>query len=402
MEFEQKRWRYMLAAMLLALFSGIGYACSVFQTPLMNVFDWQLKAVSLTFTVQVLTSTISPVFLGKFQKITGVGNYLRMGIAVYAAGLFATRFTSSIGYFYLVFGVAVGIGLGMLYPCLMAYSTSLFPDETGMASGLLACSYGCGAVLWAPTATFLTKQYGVLVVFAILAALFAAVMFPTSFFIKPVPAEFKPKPEREKKIKISRASAVDYTWKEMLKNSGFYILVVALTLGAASGLMITGHAANILQEMLDFTMERAALMVGMISVFNALGRLVFGTLSDRVGRYHMMMFLFAVIGCAMLLLTQSGGVVFVVSLLAISAGYGGFTSMISPVCADNFGLKNLAVNYSFFYISYGLAGLIGPQLASGIKTSSGGYNLAFLTVAGMSAVGFLLILFLKVRKSRNK
>lgn len=388
----------MLAAMLLALFSGIGYAWSVFQGPLMDNFGWQLRAISLTFTIQVLVSTISPIFLGRLQKKLGVANYLRIGILVYTLGLLATMFTSSLGYLYIIFGVVVGVGLGMLYPCLMAYSTSLFPDKTGMASGLLACSYGCGAVLWAPFATFLMKSYGVLAVYGILAALFAVVMLPTSFLIKAVPADFKPAPARQKAKRT--VAARDYTWKEMLRSASFYILVLALTLGATSGLMITGHAANIMKEGLGYTAEMAALFVGLISVFNAMGRLVFGSLSDKIGRLPMMMVLFLVIGAAMLLLTVANGGLFVACLLAIGAGYGGFTSMISPVCADTFGLKNLAVNYTFFYVSYGLAGVIGPQLASGIKQASGGYSLAFLTVACMSAAGFVLILILQLKKPR--
>ncbi|MFP3154729.1 OFA family MFS transporter [Lachnospiraceae bacterium ZAX-1] len=399
MNFEKKRIKCLLAAMLLGLCTGIGYAWSVFQTPLMKNFEWQLSAISLTFTIQVLISTISPVFLGKFQKKIGVANYLRIGIIVYALGLLATRFTSSIGYLYVIYGLVVGAGMGMLYPTLVAYSTSLFPEKTGMAAGILACAYGSGAVVWAPLATLLMRQFSVLEVFSFLAVLFVVVMFPVSFLIKEPPAGFHPKPQKEKKEKSSTAPTVDFVWKEMLKTPKFYILVISLTLGATSGLMITGHASNIMQEVLSFTPETAALLVGLISIFNAAGRLIYGAVSDRIGRYNMMMILFAVIGCAMLLLTQSGGVVFMVALLAISSSYGGFTAMISPVCADNFGLKNLAVNYTFFYISYGLAGVIGPQLASIIKTASGGYNNAFLTVAGMSVGGFLLVLSLKLKKA---
>ena len=79
--------------------------------------------------------------------------------------------------------------------------------------------------------------------------------------------------------------------------------------------------------------------------------------------------------------------------------------MFSPVCADNFGMKNLAVNYTFLYVAYGLAGLIGPQLAAFTKTSSGGYSMAFMTVAGMSCVGLLLVILLKANHAsmnRNK
>lgn len=398
MNFEQKRWRCMAAAMVLAVFSGIGYTWSIFQKPLMDNFQWELNAVSLTYTIQILISTIMPLFLGKFQKTLGIGNYLRTGIVIYVSGLIASMFIGSIGSLYMIYGVVVGIGIAMLYPSLMAYSTGLFPDKPGMASGLLAGAYGSGAIFWAPIATAIMKHYSVLRAFGILAALFAIVMLPTSLLIKTIPADFSPQAKQVKKTKAGTITVQDYTWKEMIKTHRYYILVIVLTLGAASGLMITGHASTMLQETLGFTAEKAAVFVGLISIFNALGRLIFGTSSDRFGRYPVMMFLFVVIGGSMIVLTQARSMVFVAGLLAISACYGGFASMFSPVCADNFGLKNLAVNYGFLYIAYGLAGAVGPQLAATAKTISGGYNLAFLTVAGMSAAGFLLILFLKTRK----
>ncbi|MBG0765269.1 MAG: hypothetical protein H0S78_10425, partial [Tissierellales bacterium] len=89
MDFKNKRKIYMIAAMILALCSGIGYAWSVFQKPLMENFDWALKTISITFTLQVMISTIAPVFLGRFQKIWGVKKYLRVGMAVYIIGLVA-------------------------------------------------------------------------------------------------------------------------------------------------------------------------------------------------------------------------------------------------------------------------------------------------------------------------
>lgn len=396
MEFKQIRWRCMITAMILGLFSGIGYAWSVFQGPLIQLFGWDLKTISLTFTIQVLTSTISPVFLGKYQKKIGVANYLRVGIAVYTVGLFATRFTPAITYLYLIFGVTVGIGLGMLYPCLVAYATSLFPDKTGLASGLMAGAYGFGAVLWAPTATVFIVKYGVLTVFAILAVVFAVVMFPLSFLIREVPEEFRQSSGGMKKAAVQTAAVVDYTWREMLKSSRYYILLIILTLGASAGLMVTGHASGILQESLGYTAERAAVFVGLLSVSNTLGRLLLGPLSDRVGRYPTMMFQFAMVGISMVVLTTAPGPLFIAALMLNSACYGGFTAMIAPVCADNFGLKYHAVNYTFLYMAYGFAGVIGPQLAAAIKAASGGYIYAFLTVAVMSVAGFLLVLLLKL------
>lgn len=394
------RWRCMIAAMILALFSGIGYAWSVFQGPLIGIFNWDLRTISLTFTIQVLTSTISPIFLGKYQKKLGVANYLRLGISVYAAGLFATRFTPGITYLYLIFGIVVGVGIGMLYPCLVAYGASLFPEKTGFASGLMAGAYGFGAVLWAPTATQLMRTYNVLTVFSILAVLFAVVMIPLSFLIREVPEKYKQvKKETRQASSKNRPSAVDYTWKEMLKSYRYYILVIVLTLGASAGLMITGHASGILQQTLGYTAETAAMFVGVLSISNTMGRLILGPISDRTGRYNTMMFQFAMVGLSMFLLSKTTGVIFLTALLMTSACYGGFTAMISPVCADNFGLKYHAVNYTFLYVAYGFAGVIGPQLAAGIKAASGGYTYAFMAVAVMSAAGFLLVFFLNWKGS---
>ncbi|MBR0597768.1 OFA family MFS transporter [Sinanaerobacter chloroacetimidivorans] len=402
MSFEQKRWQHMIAAMVLALCAGIGYTWSVFQKPLMEHFEWGIQTISLTFTIQVLVSTMAPVFLGKYQKTLGVKKYLRIGIAIYVIGLTATMFTSSIGYLYLIYGVVVGTGISMLYPCLMAYSGRLFPDKTGMAAGLLACAYGGGSIIWAPLAANFIGKQGVLPVFGLFAAIFVIVMIPFSFLIKDVPEDFRPEPKKKVKEGKTITASKDYTWREMLKTSRYYVIVIALTLGATAGLMIMGHASTILQEVQNFTPERAAFLIGIISIFNAFGRLTFGFVSDRLGRYTVMMLLFAMIVASMILLTISGGIVFVVALFAISACYGGFTSMFSPICADNFGIKNLAVNYSFLYVAYGFAGVIGPQLAARTKALGNGYNIAFMTVAVLSLVGFGLTLYLKISSDRGK
>lgn len=390
----------MIAAMIMALCAGIGYTWSVFQKPLMEHFEWTLQTISLTFTIQILVSTLAPVFLGKYQKTLGVKNYLRIGVSIYVVGLIATMFTNSIGYLYIIYGVVVGTGISMLYPCLMTYSGKLFPDKTGMAAGLLACSYGGGSIIWAPLAANFIGTHGALPVFGLFAAIFGVIMIPASFFIKEVPEDFRPEIST-KKNGVKTVAAKDYTWKEMLKTSRYYIIVVALTLGATAGLMIMGHASTILQEVQNFTPEKAAVIIGVISIFNALGRLSFGFISDRLGRYPVMMLLFAIIGGCMLLLTRAEGTVFVIALFAISACYGGFTSMFSPICADNFGIKNLAMNYSFLYVAYGFAGVIGPQLAARTKEMGDGYNLAFMTVAVLSLIGFALTMSLKLSTSKG-
>ncbi len=402
MDFERKRWGYMIAAMIIAICSGIGYTWSVFQKPLMSNFGWSIQAISLTFTIQILVSTMAPVFIGKYQKTLGVKRYILIGALIYTIGLAATMLTSSLWYLYIVYGVVVGFGISMLYPCLMAYGGKLFPEKTGMAAGLIACAYGGGSIIWAPLGANFIEQYGVHFVFILFACIFAVVMIPCSFFLKEVPDNFIPVNSQKKDKAMNLRIARDYSWREMVKTTRYYILVIMLTLGATAGLMIMGHASSILQEMQNYAAERASFIVGIISIFNALGRICFGSASDRFGRYQVMMLLFLLIGGSMIVLTASGGVMFVAALCTIGACYGGFASMFSPVCADNFGIKNLAVNYGFLYIAYGFAGVIGPQLAAAAKLMGNGYSLAFTIVAVLSAVGLLLNLYMaKTMKNYN-
>ncbi len=401
MEFKKKRWLYLAAAMVLALCSGIGYTWSVFQKPLMDNFDWALKTISLTFTIQVMVSTLFPIVIGGLQKKIGTKNYIRLGIAIYTLGLVATMFTPSIGYLYIVFGVIVGIGISILYPCLIAYSTSLFPDKTGMASGMLACAYGAGAILWAPTATFIMGKYGILNVFGFFGVLFAVVMIPVSFVIKNIPEGYTVVTSNASKASGSQYEAKDYTWREMIRTPRYYLLVLTLTLGATAGLMIMAHLSGILQESQHMTAEKAALLLGLTSIFNASGRFLFGFISDKMGRYNVMILLFGILCGSMVLLTKASGLLFVAGILAIGSCYGGFTSMFSPICADNFGMKNLSVNYAFLYIAYGFGGFVGPQLAARVKTASGGYEAAFMIVAAMCIAGIGLSVYMKNQVERN-
>ncbi|MCM8711248.1 OFA family MFS transporter [Clostridium sp. SYSU_GA19001] len=398
MKFENKRWIYLIAAMVIAVCAGIGYSWSVFQKPLIKMFGWSTGRTSLTFTIQVFVSTMSPMFIGKLQEKITTKYYIMIGAVLYGGGLILTGFVNSLIYLYIIFGVIVGLGIGMLYPCLMAYGVKLFPDKRGLVSGLLAGSYGAGSVIWAPTAARIMQNHSVLTVYKIFGVLFFIAIIILAVFLGEVPKNFRPEIKKTNAV----STVEDKTWKEMIKTKEFYLIVALLTMGTTSGLMIMGHASSILQEMQGFSPEKAAVLIGIISVFNACGRLAWGTLSDKAGRYKTMIIMFMLVGLSMIILSTAGGSLFIAALFVVGACYGGFAAMIAPVAADNFGIKNLSVNYGFLYIAYGFAGILGPQLAATAKDMGEGYGIAFITVAVFSAIGILLCLYLLMSKQKKK
>lgn len=406
MEYSAKRWFQLAAALVVSLCAGIGYTWSVFQSSLIERFGWDIKVTSLIFTFQVAVSTTTPLFVGRFQSKLGTRNYLLLGAVVYGLSLVASGFSTQLWLFVLVFGVGAGLGIGMVYPCLMGYGVRIFPDKPGLASGLVAGSYGAGAVLWAPAAVALAKAYGIMNVYKILGVAFAAVMVALSFAVSEPPAGFAPArkagPARRggaSKGGAPNGGAPDMDWRQMVRTGKFYLILAVFALGTASGLMIMGHASSMLRGTLGIAAAEAAVIVGLVSACNALGRVAWGAASDRLGRLPVVVALFVVVGLSMLALSAAGGAAFVAALLAVGFCYGGFAALIAPVAADSFGTKHVAVNYGYLFVAYGIGGVFGPQIAAFAKSASGGYKAAFVIVSLFSVLGIALS-FLALRRAR--
>ena len=405
MDMDSKRWYYLLACMFICVCIGFGYAWSVFQKPIVSQFGWSTADVSLTFTLSIMMSALVPPFIGKLQDYIKTRQIILIGGALFGISVASTGYIKSIVHLYLAFGIGVGLGIGIVYPCIMAYIIKLFPDKRGLASGMLAASYGSGAIIWAPIGVRITETYGVLAAFKVLGTIFFIIVCLLSLVIKDIPASYQPVEKNVGNENRQTVSGPDKTWKEMLKSPLFYIIVGMFSIGTTSGLMIMGHASPIVQEVLKISPERAALIVGLLAIANTMGRLIFGWVSDKIGRFPISFTLFVMVGSAMLALsTVKTFSLFVAMILIIGLGYGGFVAMMAPLTADMFGSKHLSVNYGFMYVAYGFGGILGPRLAATIKDlNNGDYSQAFIIAASLCIVGIALVFFASKynRKSRS-
>lgn len=405
MNMDSKRWYYLLACMFICVCTGFGYTWSVFQKPIASQFGWSTADVSLTFTLSVMMSALVPPFIGKLQDYIKTRQVILIGGALFGISVVSTGYIKSLAHLYLAFGIGVGLGIGIVYPCIMAYIIKLFPDKRGLASGMLAASYGSGAIIWAPIGVRITETYGVLAAFKVLGIIFFIIVCLLSLVIKDIPENYQPVEKIVGNENRQIVSGPDKTWKEMLKNPLFYIIVGMFSIGTTSGLMIMGHASPIVQEVLKISPERAALIVGLLAIANTMGRLIFGWVSDKIGRFPIIFTLFVMVGSAMFALSVvKTFALFVAMILIIGLGYGGFVAMMAPLTADTFGSKHLSVNYGFMYVAYGFGGLLGPRLAATLKDlNNGDYSQAFLIAALLCIVGIVLAFFASKynRKSRS-
>lgn len=395
MKQEKNRWLILIAAIITNLALGAGYAWSVFQTALLETnTDWTLSETSLAFSISFAMVPVGMIICGPIVDKHGGKKVVLAAGLLFGLGMFLTGFANSIIMLYLTYGVILGLGIGAGYGTATALTVKWFPDKKGLAGGLTAAGFGSGAILLAPIATNMIESVGVNDTFKILGGILLVVICASSFVMENPPVQ-------EKAVGVTTDK--DKNYKEMLRESNFWILWAVYTFAATSGLMVIGHAANLASY---YTLGAGAVIVMVVGLANTLGRIFWGSFSDKIGRYKTVMSMFIVSGTGLILLNFANtleAVAGIAGLIFIALSFGGFLGSFPGITAENWGASKSASNYGWMFTAYGIASILGPSLASSIRESTGSYSMALLISAGMALVGAGMILFYmnRVNKASN-
>lgn len=201
--------------------------------------------------------------------------------------------------------------------------------------------------------------------------------------------------------KTAAIEGVNLTVGEMIKEKSFYFIWVMFMLGCMPGLLVIGLAKDIGIEMVGLDPMVAANAVALIALFNAGGRLAWGTISDKLGRVEVVLVMFVLTAVSLIALAvlPLNLVLFFICLAGIACSFGGFLALFPTITGEFFGIKkNLGANYGVIYQAYGVAAIIGPI----IKKSSNGFNQTFIIAAGCAVAGAVLTVMVKAMKKSEK
>ena len=392
MDLNKKRWFVLIASLAINLCIGTGYAWSVFAKPLTEQFAWTAAQTALAFTVCNAISPVTMISGGRIQDAFGPRWVIFVGGLLFGGGVFLCGLSKTLPWLVISYGIVAGLGMGLVYSCTIANTVKFFPDKRGLVGGLTTAGYGLGSVLVPPFANALIMSKGILPTFKILGIIYLIVICGFSFLIMRAPANFIPEgwtpPEPSK---TSSASGVDKTWKQMLADPIFYVMLIMLLIGAFSGLMITSQASPIAQGVVGVTPAQAAIAVSVLALFNSGGRLLCGVVSDKIGRINTLTCIFIIAAVMMMLLTTVGPgdyILFLIAVSGIGLCFGGFMGVYPAFTADSFGPKNNGVNYGIMFCGFALAGYFGPRTAASVSAANGGaYTKAFIIAAVLSIIG---------------
>ena len=400
MDYSKKRWLILLASCFINLCIGSLYAWSVFSAPMAEYLS-QLNGIKLTpanlAIVFVIANSVGPITMisgGKINDTFGPKLVIFFGGLMFGGGMILSSFAKNITHLILSYGVLTGLGLGMVYGATISTSIKFFPDKRGFVGGITTALFGISSVIIPPIAASITAKMGVLSAFKIIGLAFTIFVCISAFFIDKCPEGFKPNgwvPPVQKNY--SSMPSVNKDWKEMLQTPTFYVMISLLMCGAVAGLMCISLASPLAKKMIGMSVASATAAVSTLALFNVLGRISAGLISDKIGRINTLALacLLSIVGLYFMYISGEGDVrTFYIGISIIGICFGSFMGVFPGFTADQFGAKNNSVNFGIMFSGFAIAGYVGPTIMTNTLKATGSYKGAFLIGIAFSIAGLLL------------
>ena len=340
------RWMVPPAALCVHLCIGQAYALSVFNLPMTKLLgitqsapaDWKLTDLGWIFSIAIFFLGASAAVFGRWVEEGGPRRAMFTAGLCWAGGFFVSAlgaYSHQLWLIYLGYGFFGGIGLGLGYISPVSTLIKWFPDRPGMATGMAIMGFGGGAFIASPLSVWLMAKFstpthvGVAETFIGLGIIYLAFMWVGAAIVRVPAPGWKPEgytpPVVEQKL-ITTKHVYVY---DAIKTPQFWLIWWVLCLNVTAGIGVLGQASAMSQEMFPghVTPVAAAGFVGLLSLFNMLGRFFWASTSDIIGRKNTY-FCFFVIGTVLYCLVPWTGSIgsvalFVLCFVVIMSMYGG-------------------------------------------------------------------------------
>ncbi|MDB5313757.1 MAG: yhjX 2 [Gemmataceae bacterium] len=426
------RWLVPPAALAIHLAIGEVYAFSVFKIPLTHLIggsepspaDWTQSDIAWVFSIAIVFLGLSAAVFGQWLERVGPRKAMFASAACFGSGFLISAVgvvLHQIWLIYLGYGVIGGIGLGLGYISPVSTLIKWFPDRPGMATGLAIMGFGGGAMIGSPLAQLLMAHYrtsstpGVAETFVTMGVgYFLFMMFGALTVRVPSPGWYPAAAgSTERRADHGRPSRAaeppGVTADEAIKTPQFWLLWGVLFLNVTAGIGVIEQASPMIQEMFPgrVTPEAAAGFVGLLSLFNMVGRFGWSSLSDKIGRKTTYA-VFFLLGATLYALTPHSGRLDGVALFVLGYGiilsmYGGGFATIPAYLRDQFGTLQVGAIHGRLLTAWSAAGVMGPGLVNYIREYQlehgvpkvEAYTVTMYVMAGLLVIGFVCNLLVR-------
>ena len=393
---------------------GTVYAWSFFQLPITTLSGWSNAEVAWAFGLAIFMLGITAAWGGSKLDKYGPQKLAVLGGTLYASGYFISAFalkSLSLPLLYIGFGIIGGIGLGLAYVTPVATVSRWFTTKQGLATGMVVMGFGLGALLMSKIAA----PYFLKITNNNLSLTFNYIGIFLLIFL-PICAWFLELPKGSTKVSASKPKVSGYIFQQK-----FIILWILFLINIVAGMIFISFQSPLLQDLLknrmpeatDFTTPEiiaklgaaGATLIAISSVFNGLGRIFWGSVSDKIGRFFSfeLLLIIQLFVFVSLLFIQTP-ILFSIMVCIILLCYGGGFGIIPSLVKDNYGSELMSGIYGAILTAWGLGGIIGPQIVALMKDTYGdraGYY-SFIVGSVILLIGVIIAVIFSKKMNPKK
>lgn len=417
-EAVNKGWRVVIAGTGINLALGVLYAWSVFKGAIKQnmesggAFKWDPASLNDPYAVCCLVFALTMIIAGRVQDKLGPKKAAIAGGALVGLGFIWASQTTDYMSWIIGFGVLAGAGIAFGYSSATPAALKWFPPHrTGRITGIVVAGFGLASVYIAPLSQYLLNHYGIQKAMLFYGITFPIIVCLLAFFLVNPPEGYIPQGFIERRRTCDTGSKtrsafedIEATPAQMLKTPMFYMLWALYFIGAGAGLMVIGSIAGMAKASMG---ANAFLAVAILAIGNAGGRIAAGMLSDKIGRKHTLMIVFAFQSVLMFLsvyATQGAANALYIVMLATFIGfnYGANLALFPSYTKDLWGMKNFGVNYGIIFTAWGFGGLLMSRISQSLAAGSGNYRSSFILAGVFLIAGTISAFIMRDRKEEMR
>jgi len=382
-----------LTGFLINVCLGAIYSFSIFRIPLERLWGISATQSGLPFMVFLSSFSVFMAVSGGLIKKWGPQKTSLLGSIMVGAGWIGASFSPNIECMTILYGIIGGAGVGVAYGCPIAVSTAWFPRKSGLAIGLTVMGFGLSGVIIAPVLTSLIKMLGPLQTFFYTGFVFLIILTLLSLTLKFPPRETIQGSNKTKESRLEEDTGLNRA--RMIRTPSFYALWASYMIGCLTGLMAIGISSPFGKEVARIDEYTANLTITVFSIFNGLGRPLFGWLTDKLNpkRGAAISFILVIFSSTILyLFGENNPLVYLASFSLLWLNLGGWLAMAPTMTKTLFGTKHYSENYGIVFTAYGAGAILGTYLSGMLKDITGTYLSVFPIVILLAALGILIVL----------
>ena len=404
---KNKGWIVTFSGTCINLALGILYTWSIFKEAIKQsietggegAFNWNIASLNDPYAVCCIVFAFAMILAGKCQDKFGPRITAFIGGLLVGIGFIWISGTTNYIAWVLGFGLLAGTGIGFGYSAATPPALKWFPPaRTGLIAGLVVSGFGLASVYIAPLSQYLLGFWGLQKTMLFFGIAFLVVVCLFSLMLINPPQGYSPGEYNPIKPQQSLKTEKDTKPSQMIKAGSFYTIWIIYFIGAGAGLMVIGSVAGMAKQSMG---EYAFLVVAIMAIGNAGGRIIAGILSDRIGRKDtlasmlsfqalLMLFAIPIVG-----FNNTSDILLVLLATLIGFNYGTNLSLFPALAKDMWGLKHFGTNYGILFTAWGIGGFVMGRMSQMLQAATGSYTYSFLSAAALLVIGVILTLKIK-------